>query len=100
MSSPGRRSSEPNSGPRSMYISEHGPQGPVGPACQKFSDARQAHDPLLGDADLAPDLDRLVSGPRPSSSSPSNTVTQIRSGSKPKPSIESSQPKRIDSALK
>ena len=32
------------------------------------------------------------SGPSPSSSSPANTVTQIRSGSKPKPSSESSQP--------
>ena len=40
------------------------------------------------------------SGPRPSSSSPPNTVTQIRSGSIPKPSVESCQPQGIDSALK
>ena len=40
------------------------------------------------------------SGPRPSSSSPPKTVTQIRSGSIPKPSVASSQPQGIDSALK
>ena len=40
------------------------------------------------------------SGPRPSSSSPPKTVTQIRSGSMPKPWVESSQPQGIDSSLK
>ena len=38
VSSPGRSSGLPNCTPRSTYISEQGPQGPVGPACQKFSD--------------------------------------------------------------
>ena len=41
-----------------------------------------------------------VSGPRPSSSSPPNTVTQIVSGSKPKPSSDSSHAKSIASCLK
>jgi len=40
------------------------------------------------------------SGPRPSSSSPPKTVAQIRSGSIPKPCVDSSQPQGIDSALK
>ena len=38
LSPPGRSSDLPNSRPRSRYSSEQGPQGPVGPACQKFSD--------------------------------------------------------------
>ena len=83
-----------------MYISEHGPQGPVGPACQKFSERgsctiRSSGTPTWRQISIA-----SSSGPRPSSSSPSKTVTQIRSGSKPKPSIESSQPQGIDSSLK
>jgi len=83
-----------------MYISEHGPQGPVGPACQKFSERgrrtiRSSGTPTAFQISIA-----SSSGPRPSSSSPPKTETQIRSGSKPKPSTESSQPKRIASSLK
>ena len=77
--------------------------GPAGAGVARLPEvlrARQRHDALLGDADRAPDLDRLRRpGPRPSSSSPSKTVTQISSGSKPKPSVESSQPQAIDSLL-
>ena len=83
-----------------MYISEQGPQGPVGPACQKFSDAvsrtiRSSGTPISFQSSIA-----SSSGPSPSSSSPPNTVAQIRSGSNPKPSIESSQPNSIASRLK
>ena len=100
MSSPGRTESSPYSGPRSMYISEHGPQGPVAPACQKFSERgsrtiRSSGTPVCFQSSIA-----SSSGPRPSSSSPPNTVAQISSGSKPKPSIESSQPNSIASRLK
>ena len=75
-----------------MYISEHGPQGPVAPACQKFSERgsrtiRSSGTPICRQISIA-----SVSGPSPSRSSPSKTVTQIRSGSKPKPCSESSQP--------
>ncbi len=100
MSSPGRTSSEPNSGPRSMYISEDGPQGPVGPACQKFSEAGSRTIRCSGTPISRQISSASSSAPIPSSSEPSNTVTQIRSGSKPKPASDSSQPNRIDSALK
>ncbi len=75
-----------------MYISEHGPQGPVAPACQKLSEAgrrtiRSSGTPIERQISID-----SSSGPRPRVSSPSNTVTQIRSGSNPKPSVESSQP--------
>ena len=75
-----------------MYISEHGPHGPVAPACQKFSERgrrmiRSSGTPIRRQISIA-----SVSGPSPSSSSPANTVTQIRSGAKPKPSRESSHP--------
>src|SRR5918999_5379696 len=97
VSSPGRSSAEPNSSPRSRYISEHGPQGPDGPACQKFSERgsgtiRSSGTPTERQISIA-----SVSGPSPSSSSPSNTVTQISSGSNPKPSVDSSHPQGIDS---
>ena len=100
VSSPGSSPGPPNSSPRSKYISEQGPHGPVGPACQKFSDRgsrtiRSSGTPIPRQISIA-----SSSGPSPSSSSPSKTVTQIRSGSKPKPSIESSQPQEIDCSLK
>ncbi len=100
MSSPGRSSGPPNSGPRSRYISEHGPQGPVSPACQKFSERgswtiRSSGTPRAFQISIA-----SASGPRSSSESPPNTVTQICSGSIPKPSTESSRPQAIDSSLK
>ncbi len=100
VSSPGRSSGPPNSTPRSRYISEQGPHGPVGPACQKFSERgswtmRSSGTPTLRQISIA-----SVSGPRPSSSSPWKTVTQICSGSKPNPSVESSQPQGIDCSLK
>ncbi len=83
-----------------MYISEHGPHGPLSPPCQKFSDRgrltiRSSGTPIRRQISID-----SSSGPSPSSSSPANTVTQISSGSKPKPSSESSHPKRIDSSLK
>ena len=65
---------------------QHGPHGPVGPACQKFSERgsstiRSRGTPIASHASIA-----SSSGPRPSSSSPSKTVAQIFSGSNPKPS--------------
>src|SRR3954453_5840510 len=78
-------SSDPNSAPRSMYISEHGPQGPDGPACQKLSAGgsltmRSSGTPISRQISIA-----SSSGPSPSSSEPSKTDTQISSGAKPKP---------------
>ena len=63
VSSPGRSPGPPNCSPRSKYISEHGPQGPVGPRLPEVLRARQLDDPLVGHADPAPDLDRLRVGP-------------------------------------
>ena len=40
------------------------------------------------------------SGPSPSSSSPPNTVTQMRSGSRPNPFVESSQANSTAPCLK
>ena len=99
-SPPGRSSSEPNSSPRSMYSSLHGPQGPVSPACQKFSlrlqrTIRSRGMPIDSQASIA-----SWSGPRPSSSSPSKTVIQILSGSSPKPSVESCQASSAAPCLK
>ena len=51
---------------------------------------RSSGTPLLSQISIA-----SVSGPSPSSSSPPKTVTQIRSGSSPKTSSESSQPHAI-----
>ncbi len=89
-SPPGRSSGAPKSSPRSRYSSEHGPHGPVGPACQKFSERgsstiRSRGTPTDSQASIA-----SSSGPRPSASSPSKTVTQIFSGSNPKPLSEKS----------
>ena len=89
-SPPGRSSGVPQSRPRSMYSSLHGPHGPLSPACQKFSERghrtmRSRGTPTDSHASIA-----SSSGPRPSSSSPSKTVIQMSSGSKPKPSCESS----------
>ncbi len=72
----------------------------MSPACQKFSDRgsstiRSAGIPLAFQISIA-----SVSGPSPSSSSPPNTLTQIRSGSRPKTSTESSRPQAIDCSLK
>ena len=78
---------------------EQGPQGPVGPACQKFSE-RGSCTIRSRDSDLAPDLDRLLVGPEPQLLVAREDGTQIRSGSKPKPSVESSQPQGIDCSLK
>ena len=75
-----------------MYISEHGPQGPVSPPCQKFSERGSGTIRSSGTPMSRQISTDSVSSPRPSSSSPSKTVTQIRSGSKPKPSSDSSHP--------
>ena len=77
---------------------EHGPHGPVGPACQKFSERghstiRSRGTPTACHASIA-----SSSGPRPSSSSPSKTVTQTSSASKPKPSGDE-LPRELDGAL-
>ncbi len=74
--------------------------GPVGPACQKFSERghrtiRSRGTPISSQMSIA-----SWSGPRPSSSSPSNTVTQMSSGLNPKPSSDSSQANRAASSLK
>ena len=61
-SPPGRSSSVPQSRPRSMYSSLHGPHGPVSPACQKFSERGQQDDALARHADRQPGLDRLLVG--------------------------------------
>ena len=63
-----------------MYSSLHGPHGPVGPACQKFSSRshstiRSRGTPIDSHASIA-----SWSGPRPSSSSPSKTVIQMLLG--------------------
>ena len=68
-----------------MYSSLHGPHGPLAPACQKFSERghrtiRSRGTPTDSHASIA-----SSSGPRPSFSSPSNTVIQMSSGLKPKP---------------
>ena len=99
-SPPGRSSSLPNSSPRSRYSSEHGPQGPVGPACQKFSERgsstiRSRGTPIFSHASIA-----SSSGPMPSASSPSKTVAQISSGSNPKPWVESSHANSAAPCLK
>ena len=100
MSSPGRSSGRRTRAPRSRYISEQGPQGPVGPACQKFSERGSGTIRSSGTPMRAPDLDRLRRrGRGRAPRRRSKTVTQIRSGSKPKPSSESSQPQAIDSLL-
>ena len=83
-----------------MYISDDGPQGPVSPACQKFSTRssrtiRSSGTPVCFQSSIA-----SSSGPRPSSSSPPNTVAQIRSGSNPKPFSDRSHPNSIASRLK
>ena len=90
-SPPGRSSGLPNSRPRSRYSSEHGPHGPVGPICQKFSERghstiRSRGTPTSSHASIA-----SSSGPRPSSSSPANTVIQMSLERNPNPSRESSQ---------
>ena len=100
VSSPGRSSGSPYSTPRSRYISEQGPQGPVSPACQKFSirgswTMRSSGTPRAFQISID-----SSSGPSPSSSSPPKTVTQIRAGSRPSDSTESSSPQAIDSSLK
>ncbi len=99
-SPPGRSSGEPCSTPRSMYSSEHGPHGPVGPACQKFSERghstiRSGETPSALHSSIA-----SSSSPRPRPSSPSNTVTQMSSAAKPNTSRESSHANAIASALK
>ena len=77
-----------------------GPQGPVGPACQKFSERGNGTMRSSGTPTVRQISIDSSSGPRPSSSSPWNTVTQTLSGSNPNPSVVSSQPHAIDSCLK
>ena len=100
VSSPGRSSSEPNSGPRSRYSSEHGPHGPVGPDCQKLSSRprrtiRSSGTPTARQHSIA-----SSSGPSPSSSSPPKTVIQIRSKGSSKPCVESSSASSTARSLK
>ena len=99
VSSPGSSSGPPNSTPRSRYISEQGPQGPDGPACQKFSERGSCTIRSSGTPGARHSSIDSESGPSPSSSSPAKTVTQT-AGSKPNPSIESSHPNAIASSLK
>ncbi len=75
-----------------------GPQGPVGPACQKFSEAPSAWMRSRG-TPISTHSSTASSSPG-TPSMPSKTVIQMRSGSRPKTSVESSQPKRMASALK
>ena len=95
LSPPGRSSGLPSSTPRSRYSSEHGPHGPVGPACQKFSERghstiRSRGTPTSSHASIA-----SSSGPSPSSSSPANTVIQMSFSGKPKP-VERQVPREPD----
>ncbi len=78
-SPPGRSSGEPWARPRSMYSSEHGPHGPAGPACQKFSE--RGHSTIRSRSTPSSRQQAIASssGPSPSASSPSNTVTQMSS---------------------
>ena len=97
-SPPGRSSAAPQSGRGRSTARCTGPQGPVGPACQKFSLRGQATirsrgTPIATQASIA-----SSSGPRPSSSSPSKTVTQIRSRSKPE-AVERQLPGLLDRSL-
>ena len=76
--------SGPNAGPRSMWISEHGPHGPVSPICQKLS--------------LSPSRWMRSSGTptcscqiASASSSLSWTVIHSRSPSKPQPPLAGSE---------
>src|SRR5256885_14950973 len=89
-SPPGRSSASPNSTPRSKYNSEQGPQGPVGPACQKFSERGQSTMRSRGTPTDSQGAIASSSGPRPSSSSPSNTVIQMSFASSPSTSSENS----------
>ena len=88
-SPPGRSSGVPYSTPRSRYSSEHGPHGPVGPACQKFSERGQSTMRSRGTPTASHASIASSSGPRPSSRSPSNTVIQMSPALKPKPSSDS-----------
>ena len=81
----------PNSRPRSKYSSEHGPLGPVGPACQKFSERGQAMIRSRGTPTASHASIASSSAPMPSSASPANTVIQMSSGDRPKPCWDSSQ---------
>ena len=88
----------PHARPRSRYSSLHGPHGPVGPACQKFSSLgsrmiRERGTPIASQTAMA-----SSSGPRPSASSPSWTVIQMSSGLKPKP-VERELPGVLGRAL-
>ena len=85
--------SSPYDAPRSMKISESGPQGPVSPIVQKLSSSpmrwmRSGRTPTLSIHSCS------------ASSSPSCTVIQRRSPSRPKTSVSSSQAIGIASALK
>ena len=74
--------------------------GPVGPACQKFSERGQSHDalararPAPASARSPPRRDRARAR-----SSPSNTVTQMSSSAKPNTSRDSSHADRDRLAL-
>ena len=78
-------------GPGRSRAPSTGRRARPGPACQKFSERgsrtiRSAGTPTERQHSIA-----SSSGPTPSSSSPSKTLIQIRSGSRPKPWVESSQ---------
>ena len=87
--------------PRSMWISVHGPHGPVSPISQKLShfDARSTRS---GETPAFSIQMRSASSsaPRPSSASPSKTVTHRRSAGRPQTFVSSSQAQVIASSLK
>ena len=76
--------SGPNSAPRSMWISLHGPHGPVSPICQKFSSSPRRWMRSIG----TPTCSCQIAS---ASSSLSCTVIHRRSPSMPHTSVTSSQ---------
>ena len=90
-----------SAGPRSMWISVQGPQGPVSPISQKLS-LRPKRRMWLGVdvGHLAPERrSASSSAARPSAASPSKTVTHRRSLGSPQTSVRSSHAQRDGLAL-
>ncbi len=99
-SPPGRSSAVPQSRPRSRYSSLHGPHGPVGPACQKFSEL--GHGTIRSRGTPTPCHSSIASSSGPS---PSCVVAFVDRdpdfcGSKPKTSSAAVHANSIAPALK
>ena len=89
------------SGVRSMWISVHGPHGPVSPISQKLSLLPKVVDVVIVHAgDLLPEVGRLLVARHALGASPSKHVTCRRLLSRPHTLVSSSQAQSMASALK